>query len=198
MAGELTRPRQDRLFGTSEVALIVNCPEWRVKNFMQPAYGLPPSQMLGAGGRGSRRLYNYQDVKRVQIAEALVRCGFAPEAVGAGVREVPESWLRQGLNSPMFIADEGDNAELPILVAQGGEWRTGKMSEVHKQLATVARRSRYDAFETLEDNLFVLNVLSLLHRMFWRQLKLEAEGKLSRWLLEDEEIRSIYEEESEG
>lgn len=198
------RPRRERekLFGTREVALIVGCPEWRVKNFAQPAYGLPPSQILGGGGRGSRRLYNSLDVKRVQIADALVRCGFAPDAVGAGVREVPESFLKgwRASENELLLSedlDETARAELPLLVAQAGEWRIEKAGKVSALLTAVKAPSNRDFPPDTEGNLFVLNVVSLLHRMFWRHVGLEAEGKLQRWLLEDEELSRMYEESEE-
>lgn len=192
------RRERERLFGTREVALIVGCPEWRVKNFAQPAYGLPPSQILGGGGRGSRRLYNYRDVKRVCIADALVRCGFAPEAVGAGVREVPQSMLDGRYDILLSKELNPEGANLPVLIAQGGEWSIVRPAEVDSLLKTVWAGSAHDALAETDENLFVLNVLSLLHRMFWRHVKLEADGKLSRWLLEDDEIRRMYEAETEG
>lgn len=192
------RRKPDMLFGTREVALIVDCPQWRVKNFMQPAYGLPPSQMLGDGGRGSRRLYSYLDVKRIQIAEALVRCGFAPEAVGAGVREIPQSILTGRYDLLLSSdLDEAARAEIPMLVAQGGEWSIMKAGEATALLAPLAAGTRNDILDGTGDNLFVLNVVSLIDRMFWRHLRLEANGKMRRWLLLDEDVRRLY-EESEG
>src|SRR5713226_4094622 len=87
--------RQSRaeLYGTSQVAEILNIPEWRVKNFSEgEAYRLPPAKQVGRG-RGSRRLYEWTDIYRILIANELVEMGFTPEAVGRAVREIPESKL---------------------------------------------------------------------------------------------------------
>ena len=81
------------LYGTKQVADILQVPEWRVKNFSQgEAYRLPPSIQLGRG-RGSRRLYDWKDVCRIAIANNMTNLGLAPEAVGKAIKEIPESKL---------------------------------------------------------------------------------------------------------
>src|SRR5207302_9816340 len=87
------KSRARELYGTKQVAEILSIPEWRVKNFSEgPAYGLPPAHRVGTG-RGSRRLYGWGDIFRIAIAEHLVVCGFTAEAVGAAIREIPDSML---------------------------------------------------------------------------------------------------------
>ena len=81
------------LYGTAQVAEILNIPEWRVKNFSEgEAYRLPPAKQVGRG-RGSRRLYEWTDIYRMLIASELVDMGFTPETVGRAVREIPKSKL---------------------------------------------------------------------------------------------------------
>ncbi len=89
---EKKQSRQE-LYGTKEVAQILGIPEWRVKNFSEgAAYRLPPAHQVGSG-KGSRRLYGWEDIFRMGIADQLVNFGFTPESVGAAVREIPESVL---------------------------------------------------------------------------------------------------------
>ena len=88
-----TKRSRAELYGTSQVAEILNIPEWRVKNFSEgEAYRLPPAKQVGRG-RGSRRLYEWTDIHRILIANELVEMGFSPETVGQAVREIPESKL---------------------------------------------------------------------------------------------------------
>ncbi len=119
-----------QLYGTKQVAEILGIPEWRVKNFTQgDAYKLPLPQTVGSG-RGSRRLYNEDDVLRLAIANELVNCGFTPEAVGEAVREIPESKLK---NSYAFglAHDEDDPRNFSyVLVRTGNNWEVKTLGEV--------------------------------------------------------------------
>ena len=77
---------EQQLYGTSQVARILDIPDWRVKNFSEgEAYRLPPSIQVGSG-RGSRRLYTFEDVFRIAVADYLVKFGFTPEAVGRAIQ----------------------------------------------------------------------------------------------------------------
>src|SRR5215467_6344033 len=88
------KDRIEKLYGTKQVAEILGIPDWRVKNFTEgDAYRLPKPQLVGSG-RGSRRLYTLIDVGRIAIADALVNCGFSPEAIGEAIQEIPRSKLR--------------------------------------------------------------------------------------------------------
>ena len=107
------------------MAELLKIPDWRVKNFSEgSAYGIPPSQTVGTG-RGSRRLYREADVCRIAIANELVTCGFSPEAVGAAVREIPESRLTESY----MDADPDEDPEIAwaesqhFLVSEGGKWK---------------------------------------------------------------------------
>src|SRR5438270_479836 len=66
VAGEAMRSMtRVELYGTSQVAEILGIPEWRVKNFSEgAAYKLPPAHRVGSG-RGSRRLYGWEDIFRI-------------------------------------------------------------------------------------------------------------------------------------
>lgn len=161
------------LYGTKQVAEILGIPEWRVKNFSEgEAYGLPPSQRVGSG-RGSRRLYNLNDVLRLAVASELVNCGFTPETVGRAVREIPESMLTmwpEVLQEPASkIKSAKELSEhFPLLVLAEGDWRVKKVHEVKKLLK--------ETFEYVgeERGLFILNFPSLLAGVH-RQIKRFAE-----------------------
>ena len=49
--------------------------------------------MRVGSGRGSRRLYAWEDIFRIGIADRLVKFGIAPDAVGAAISEIPNSIL---------------------------------------------------------------------------------------------------------
>ena len=161
----MTRKRRSEpeqsLYGTKQVAEILRIPEWRVKNFSEgEAYGLPPSQRVGSG-RGSRRLYNLNDILRLAVASELVNCGFTPEAVGRAVREIPESMLSmwpEVLDEPASKIDSAEEISeyFPLLVLAEGDWRVKRVREVKKLLK--------EAFQYVGDDqgLFILNFPSLL------------------------------------
>jgi len=115
------------LYGTRQVAAILDIPEWRVKNFSEgEAYRLPPSVRVGSG-RGSRRLYSWEDIFRIGLADRLVRFGFTPEAVGQAVREVPESTFAPYREYLLVYKPQTEGAlkrkETPLLVNSDGIWR---------------------------------------------------------------------------
>src|SRR5581483_1392422 len=121
------------LYGTKQVAAILGIPEWRVKNFSEgAAYRLPPAHRVGTG-RGSRRLYGWEDIFRIAIAAHLVACGFTAEAVGMAVREIPESTLGpyEEMLRTQNPGTEGilSAKETPLLVCERGRWRVRKASE---------------------------------------------------------------------
>ena len=111
------KERTEKLFGTKQVAELLQIPDWRVKNFSEGgAYRLPPSQTIGSG-RGSRRLYSQADIARVAIANQLVNFGFSPEAVGDALGEVTNSLLVNTLHMP------AEPHSVPILICDAGKWR---------------------------------------------------------------------------
>jgi hypothetical protein len=145
------RVATQKLYGTKQVAEILDIPEWRVKNFTEGgAYGLSPSQTIGSG-RGSRRVYNENDVLRLAIANELVNCGFTPESVGRGVREIPESHLTDWYSPE--IADKADGDDewpyLYALVCTGGKWQEellGKVEEWFKNGGISNNRAQHGVF----------------------------------------------------
>jgi hypothetical protein len=156
-------------YGTKQVAAILHIPEWRVKNFSEgAAYGLPPSALPFGKGRGSRRLYTFQDLLRFAIADELVHCGFTPEDVGKAVREIPESMLT-------FWTEEWiegrKRTRLPVLVNIHGDWRVLKQAEAKKLASGVLTNDDWRG-------LFILNFPSLLESVVQRITELEAQGKL--------------------
>lgn len=118
-----------QLYGTKQVAEILGIPEWRVKNFTQgDAYKLPLPRTLGTG-RGSRRLYDENDVLRLAIANELVNCGFTPEAVGQAVREIQESRLKNSY-AHEIADDENPQPYWYVLTCTGNNWEVKTLAEV--------------------------------------------------------------------
>ena len=66
-------------FGSGEVAETLGVELWQLNRFLS-RYELSSSGQLGQG-RGSRRLYNTDDVYRVATAMFLIKDGFAPKLV---------------------------------------------------------------------------------------------------------------------
>ncbi len=64
----------------------------RVKNYSDvEAYGINPVHV--GIGRGSRKLYDFDDVLRIAVAEQLFRFGFSAHAIGAALGKIKESEL---------------------------------------------------------------------------------------------------------
>ena len=130
MARKKVKPE---LYGTRQVAVILGIPEWRIKNFSEgDAYRLPPSVQAGSG-RGSRRLYGWEDIFRIGLADRLVRFGFTPEAVGRAVREIPESLLNP-YQALLYARPEPklNKKETPLLVSSDGQWQVTMANEVQR------------------------------------------------------------------
>jgi hypothetical protein len=118
------------LYGTKQVAELLNIPEWRVKNFAEgKAYGLRPTQKIGSG-HGSRRLYDVLGLRRLAIASDLVDAGFTPEAVGRALRVVRDDDLG---SFEEFLGTRAAKLEkLPLLVCEKGEWAVQNAKEVEE------------------------------------------------------------------
>jgi DNA-binding transcriptional MerR regulator len=122
MAGR--RKLAKKLYTTTEVAQILGVDTWRIKNFTEGgAYGLPPSMQAGRG-RGSRRLYDWRDIRRILIAQHLVWCGFTPESIGRAIEEIPRSKL---------VGRDYADSESEVLTHSGEEWMVVAQEFVWKQ-----------------------------------------------------------------
>jgi DNA-binding transcriptional MerR regulator len=153
------------LYGTAQVAEILGIPEWRVKNFSEGAtYRLPPAHRIGKG-RGSRRLYGWEDIFRIAIAEHLVKCGFTAESVGRAVREVPESVLApysEFLRMEERNRENLTRKETPLLVSAGGAWKVRSATETSRTIKqTVTHQGS-------AEGLFVVNLANLCDEAFRR------------------------------
>jgi hypothetical protein len=154
------RPRAE-LYGTREVAAILGIPDWRVKNFSEgDAYRLPPSVQAGRG-RGTRRLYGWEDIFRVGLADRLVRFGFTPEAVGQAVREVPESLLRP-YQVLLYSRPEPvlRKKETPLLVNSNGQWQVKMAPDLRRTLSQTLEH------EGLSHGLFIVNLANVFDAIF--------------------------------
>jgi hypothetical protein len=158
------RHSRAELYGTSQVAKILNIPEWRVKNFSEgAAYRLPPAHRVGRG-RGSRRLYDWADIFRIAIANHLVEFGFTAEAVGRAVREIPESVL--GPYVEMLRSENPDTeglsaSETPLLVSTGYDlWQVRNASKVGKEIRHALKHTERSR------GIFVLNLATFCDEVF--------------------------------
>jgi hypothetical protein len=155
------RKQKPDLYGTNQVATILGIPDWRVKNFSEgEAYRLPPSVRAGSG-RGSRRLYGWEDIFRIGLADQLVKLGFTPETVGRAVREIPESAFRPyqaflvGRSEPTLA-----RKETPVLVNADGKWGVRMASDAqHLWSQTIRQEGR-------GLSLFVINLAGLFDGIF--------------------------------
>lgn len=80
-----------RFYSTSEVALILETDEWRVRNFGAPVYGL--EAQIKAPGSGHRKRYFFEVVLKLAVADTLYSARFSP----AGIKEVLDLIDRQKL-----------------------------------------------------------------------------------------------------
>jgi DNA-binding transcriptional MerR regulator len=100
-------------FGTGEAAEILDVPIWRLQKFLDSKqYNLSPAGKLGHG-RGSRRVFSEEDLHRIALATWLVKDGFAPQFVGAVVRQIEDSDL------DVYIGHEGEEAPLSLVFQRG-------------------------------------------------------------------------------
>jgi len=75
-------------FGSGEVALILGVELWKLNRFLA-RYELKSSGQLGQG-RGSRRVYNTEDIYRIATAMFLIRDGFAPKTVNSIMQQLED------------------------------------------------------------------------------------------------------------
>ena len=117
-------------FGTGQAAEILGIPIWRLQKFLDSRqYNLSPEGKLGSG-RGSRRVFSREDLRRIALATWLVRDGFAPQFVGAVVQQLEDSDL------DVYIGDEGEEIPLGLVLQRG---KDGPIVRVYaaKRAATV-------------------------------------------------------------
>jgi hypothetical protein len=88
------------LFGRSDVARLLNIPEWTLANFADRRYpyGLAPS-VRGGRGRGKKGLYSLADVYKIATAYRMFLGGLDAQTIGAATQELfPKN------RDPMVIA----------------------------------------------------------------------------------------------
>src|SRR5690242_5827540 len=81
--------RSAATFGRSDIARLLDIPEWLLSNFASTRYpyGLAPSARR-AKGRGQKGLYSLGDVYKIAVAHRLVSAGFTSRVVAAAVKEL--------------------------------------------------------------------------------------------------------------
>jgi hypothetical protein len=77
------------VFGRSDVARLLNIPEWLLANFASHRYpyGLLPS-VRGAQGRGKKGRYTLRDIYKIAVAYRLHLTGFSARIVASAVSEL--------------------------------------------------------------------------------------------------------------
>jgi DNA-binding transcriptional MerR regulator len=109
-----TEPPRMPTYGTGMAAEILGLPIWRLQRFIDSRqYNISPSGQLGEG-RGSRRVFTREDLRRISLANWLLTDGFATQFVGSVVRQVEDSDL------DVYIGHEGKETP-PSLVFQRGK-----------------------------------------------------------------------------
>jgi DNA-binding transcriptional MerR regulator len=82
-----------KVFATEKVAQLLGLEKtkaWRVIKFTEgPEYGIAPS-LAAAGGSGSRRLYDLEDVCQIGLALRLLETGLRSKAIGRVIRQVAQ------------------------------------------------------------------------------------------------------------
>ncbi len=127
------------VFGRSDVARLLDIPEWLLANFSDKRYpyGLTPS-VRGGKGRGKKGLYSLGDVYKIAVAHRLLAASFASWVVGEALKELfPQK--HDATLSPRPSAAEGARFVLLDLsqanwVEQGklpNEWRTNNPQQQH-------------------------------------------------------------------
>ena len=143
-------------FGRSDVARLLDIPEWLLANFSDKRYpyGITPS-VRGGKGRGKKGLYSLSDVYKIAVAHRLLAAGFASWVVAEALKKLfPKS-------DPIEIAVRGraSTAEdaryilfdfsLAYWVEQGklpDEWHTNNPQQQHWALL-VTRSILADAWQ---------------------------------------------------
>jgi hypothetical protein len=77
------------VFGRSDVARLLDMPEWLLANFADKRYpyGLTPS-VRGGKGRGKKGLYSLGDVYKIAVAHRLLAAGFVSWVVAEALNEL--------------------------------------------------------------------------------------------------------------
>jgi len=164
-------PHPPTLYGTKQVAELLDIPEWRVKNFAEgEAYGFSPSHRIGSG-RGSRRLYSYADVLRLAVANELVNCGFSAESVGRAIREIPESTLTKFWEAMLEPVAAGKPREkvleyLPFLILSDGQWRVNQAKAVKGMVGKALKNVGGG-----KHGLFILDLVGLVSEVTIRRVR---------------------------
>jgi hypothetical protein len=144
------------VFGRSDVARLLDIPEWVLANFADKRYpyGLTPS-VRGGKGRGKKGLYSLADVYKIAVAHRLLAAGFVSRVVAEALKE-----LFPKQSDPIEVAARGSvstalDARYILLdfaraywVEQGklpDEWRTNGLQHQH-WARLVARVSLADAW----------------------------------------------------
>jgi DNA-binding transcriptional MerR regulator len=92
-------------FGSGEVARILGVELWQLNRFLS-RYELKSSGRLGEG-RGSRRVYNQEDIYRIATAMSLIRDGFALKLVAQIIATLEDEDFHGGHNERYEFSEFG-------------------------------------------------------------------------------------------
>lgn len=157
-----------RIYRTNDVAAILGVEVWRVKNFVQgKSFGLFPNEQTDEkpGKRGKQRQFSFEDLMRIDLANALSVAGFTPEVTGAALLKVTATEVRRWVNS--YTADA--SRESVMLVQMSGKWKV--LNETETKAAFADASDGYDGF-------FSLNLAELWEATVRSIDRLSGQGKI--------------------
>jgi hypothetical protein len=133
IVGGKMQKQPSAVFGRSDVARLLDIPEWLLANFANERYpyGLTPS-VRGSKGRGKKGLYSLDDVYKIAVAHRLLVAGFASWVVAEALKELfPKKPGQAAMHSRPATAEDARYVLLDLSQAywvdQGKlpeEWRT--------------------------------------------------------------------------
>ncbi len=168
-------------YGTAEVALILGAPDWRVKNFALPAYGLEPT--VKAAGRGSRRYYGWEAVLRLAVANELYEAFFSPDGIKGAEAAIAND---KAITKWTASYDESGNAQPLVLTLSGRtNEETGTWERVWKVVDGKRAANEAEQFSELGTTVVSLDLVQLWENVVQRITELEGDGKSER-------RRSVY------
>jgi hypothetical protein len=158
---------------TADVAALLNIPEWRVINFAQGSdYQITPSHG-DAAGRGTRRMYNIEDVCQIALALRLLDSGIGSKAIGQILRVL----RRKGSLSAFLEWDNKKLNDLYLIIFRRRKSDTPPFYSSSRDALFVVgfTEAQVEQAERPKDDFMLLNVGSTFHVMKFRLNKSQKE-----------------------
>ena len=157
-----------RIYRTNDVSSILGVETWRIKNFVQgKSFGIwqDDERDEKPGKRGKERRFTFEDLMRIDVANALCIAGFTPEVTGTALQKVTHAEIRRWANS--YSADGVE--ESLMLVQASGKWKVLSDKEAMASFTTAVEH--YTGF-------FFLNLTELWEATVRSIDRLESKGEI--------------------